>query len=80
MDLPDFDAFEKFLHKLSKEKKSSKKDAVLISPATYQPDTTRANVNVVEWSGWCAVDVDDFIYDGELKDGIIERTTLTSSI
>ena len=74
MNLPDFDAFEKFLYKLSKEQKSSKKDAVLISPATYQPDTTRANANVVEWSGWCAVDVDDFVYDGELKDGIIERT------
>mgnify|MGYP004200788611 FL=1 len=73
MDFHDFDDFEKFLYKLSKQEKSSKKDAVLISPATYQPDTTRANANVVEWSGWCAVDVDDYQPDGDLKDDLCSR-------
>ena len=73
MDFLDFDDFEKFLYKLSNQEKSSKKDAVLISPATYQPDTTRANANVVEWSGWCAVDVDDYQPDGDLKDDLCSR-------
>ena len=73
MDFHDFDDFEKFLYKLSNQEKSSKKDAVLISPATYQPDTTRSNANVVEWSGWCAVDVDDYQPDGDLKDDLCSR-------
>ena len=45
----------------------------MISPATYKPDTTRKNDNVVEWSGWCAVDVDDYEPEGELKDDLIRR-------
>ena len=73
MDLDDFDAFEKFLYKLSEEPKASKKDAVLISPATYTPNTTRANDNVVEWTGWCCVDVDEYEFDGDLKDDLSNR-------
>ena len=64
---------EKLLYKLSDQPLASKKDAVLISPATYKPDTTRKNDNVVEWSGWCAVDVDDYEPEGELKDDLIRR-------
>jgi len=74
VDLPDFDSFERVLYDLSKKPRQSKKDADLMSPATYEKGTTRANRNVVEWAGWCAVDVDDFIVEGDLKDAIIERT------
>ena len=73
LELDSFDAFEKFLYKLSQIKKASKKDAVLISPATYQPGTTRANANVIEWSGWCCVDVDEYVSTGDLKDDLCSR-------
>ncbi len=73
MDLDDFDAFEKFLYKLSEEPKVSKKDAVLISPATYTPKTTRANDNVVDWGGWCCVDVDEYESKGDLQNDLSNR-------
>lgn len=76
MDLNDFDAFEKLLYKLASEPKASKKDAVLISPATYQPDTTRANANVVEWAGWCCVDVDEYESKGDLQDDLSDRFSM----
>lgn len=40
----------------------------LISPATFIPNTTRANKNVVSWGGWAALDIDE--YNGEYKDVI----------
>lgn len=73
MDFDSFDEFENLLYKLSDQPLASKKDAVLISPATYKPDTTRKNDNVVEWSGWCAVDVDDYEPQGELKNDLLAR-------
>ena len=73
MDFDSFDELEKLLYKLSKQPLASKKDAVLISPATYKPDTTRKNDNVVEWSGWCAVDVDDYESEGDLQNDLIDR-------
>src|SRR5210317_1847561 len=72
IDLKDFDAFEDALYGLSKIERKSKNDADLISPATYKPDTTRKNDNVLEWSGWCAVDVDDFIFEGDLHDHLVK--------
>ena len=62
----DFDSFEKALYGLSKRKLNSKKDAPLMSPAIYEENTTRSNKNVSYWSGWCAIDVDD--YEGDLDD------------
>jgi hypothetical protein len=59
MDFPSFSDFEELLYKLSKEPLANKKAAQLITPATYQPDTTRANTNVFAWAGWAAVDVDE---------------------
>lgn len=73
MDFDSFDELENLLYKLSKQPLASKKDAVLISPATYKPDTTRKNDNVVEWSGWCAVDVDDYESKGDLQNDLIDR-------
>ena len=67
MDYSSFDEFEAILFKLSESTKyPTKKDAPLISPAIYQPDTTRANDNVVAWGGFGILDIDD--YKGELKD------------
>ena len=71
IDLKDFDAFEDALYGLSEIERKSKNDADLISPATYKPDTTRKNDNVLEWSGWCAVDVDDFVYEGDLHEHLV---------
>ena len=68
IDFASFDELEMLLCKLSKETKKGKKDAELISPAIYKTDTTRANANVLAWAGWCAIDVDDFTFDGELED------------
>ena len=73
IDVHDFNAFERVLYELSEKPRQSKKDAELISPATYKPNTTRANDNVVEWSGWCAVDVDDIEFEGDLEDELIRR-------
>lgn len=69
----DFNSFEKALYGLSERRIKSKKDAPLMSPAQYKPDTTRANANVTEWSNWCAVDVDDFKYEGDLYDNLRTR-------
>jgi hypothetical protein len=67
MDYTNFDEFEAILYKLSESTKyPTKKDAPLLSPAIYQPDTTRANDNVVGWGGFGILDIDD--YEGELKD------------
>ena len=71
--LESFDAFETVLYDLSKIPRKSKKEAELMSPATYLPDTTRANKNVVDWHGWCAVDVDDYEFDGDLEHVLSER-------
>lgn len=68
MDFSSFDELEKLLYGLSKQPKKGKKDAELISPAVYEPGTTRANKNVTAWAGWCAVDVDDIEIDGDLND------------
>jgi hypothetical protein len=67
MDYTSFDEFEAILYKLSESTKyPTKQDAPLLSPAIYQPDTTRANDNVVGWGGFGILDIDD--YEGELKD------------
>ena len=73
MHLTNFDAFEKVLYDLSKQPIKSKKDAGLISPATYLRNTTRANKNDVCWDGWCCVDVDDYEFNGDFKDDLIQR-------
>jgi hypothetical protein len=71
--LSQFSDFEDVLYNLSKVPRASKKEAELMSPATYLPDTTRANKNVVDWHGWCAVDVDDFEFEGDLKEVLVEK-------
>lgn len=75
ISLANFDQFEKMLYGLSKQPKKGKKDAELISPAVYEPGTTRANKNVTAWAGWCAVDVDDIEVDGELDEFVNSRVS-----
>ena len=67
MDYTSFDQFEAILYKLSESTKyPTKKDAPLLSPAIYQPNTTRANDNVTGWGGFGILDIDD--YQGDMKD------------
>lgn len=73
MDFSDWKQFEELLYQLSEQPFESKKEAYLISPATYSPDATRANKNVVEWAGWAAVDVDDHVFEGNLEQELKER-------
>ena len=73
MKFNSFSQFEKLLYKLSEMPRKGKKDAELISPASYVDDTTRANKNVLDWSGWTAVDVDDHEFKGNLKDELYNR-------
>ena len=48
MDYESFDQFETILYRLAEsDKYPTKSEAPLISPATYLPDSTRANDNVV---------------------------------
>ena len=71
--LNSFDELDELLFGLSKKQKKGKKDAELISPAIYKTNTTRANANVVAWAGWCAIDVDDYEFEGVLEDVLRSR-------
>ena len=71
LDLDNFDQFKHLLYDLAKIPRESKQEAQLISPATYRPNTTRANTNVVDWGGWCAVDVDDHKFEGDLQNELV---------
>lgn len=73
MDFSGWEQFENLLYDLSNIKRKDKKDAQLISPATYQPNTTRANANVLNWAGWAAVDVDDHVFEGDLQRELFNR-------
>ena len=73
MDFSGWEQFEDLLYNLSNIKRKEKKDAQLISPATYQPNTTRANANVLNWAGWAAVDVDDHVFEGDLQRELFNR-------
>jgi len=68
LDFSGWEHFEKFLYALSERKLPNKKSAELISPAIYEPGTTRLNKTTTEWAGWAAVDVDDIEIKGELSD------------
>ncbi len=69
----NWNAFVRVLFNLSEVDRTSKKDAMLMSPSVYEKGTTRANANVIEWAGWCAVDVDDFEVNGDLNDILNDR-------
>ena len=51
----------------------TRKSSPLMSPAIYEPDTTRKNKSVTAWAGWAAVDVDDHEFKGDLKNELHSR-------
>ena len=73
MNFTSYHQFERLLFDLAQQKREDKKSAPLISPATYVEDTTRANDNVIGWAGWCAVDVDEHVFDGNLEQELLDR-------
>ena len=73
MDFTSYAQFEGLLFDLAQQKREDKKSAPLISPATYVEDTTRANDNVLGWASWCAVDVDEHVFDDDLEKELIDR-------
>jgi hypothetical protein len=83
MDFSDWDSFERLLYNVAKEPgykpakgeklKKGVKASPLISPSTYKPNTTRANDNVIDWGGWCALDVDDHKFEGDLQNELINK-------
>lgn len=73
LDIDTWDQFTSFLKKLSERPLEGKKDAELISPAVYKDGTTRANRNVLAWSGWAAIDVDDHVFEGDLENELRSR-------
>ena len=72
-EFESFARFEEALYHLSEQPRSGKKDATLISPATYKYNSTRSNDNVISWSSWCAVDVDDHEFNGDLQSELANR-------
>jgi hypothetical protein len=73
MNFSDFPEFEKFLYKLSNIPRVGKRNAPLISPASFKKDTTRKNDSVISWCGWAAVDVDDHQIEGDLKETLAKK-------
>lgn len=53
-------------------KKGGKNSSELISPAKYNEGTTRANANVECWDGWCALDVDEWPCNEDVKSSVDE--------
>jgi hypothetical protein len=73
MSFETWDEFVSLLFMLS-EKPDTKATAPLISPASYDEDTTRSNKNVRLWGKWAAVDVDDIdIAADRLREVLVER-------
>ena len=76
MDFAEWTDLEKVLYRLSKmpgykaKRGEMKKSSSLISPAIYQPNSTRANANVIAWAGWAALDVDS--YEGDMQTGLAQ--------
>lgn len=73
IDVDGWDKFVQFFYKLSDRPLTTKQDAELISPAVFHQPSTRKNEFVIEWAGWCCVDVDDYISEGDLQDDLVNR-------
>jgi len=73
MDFNTWEKFTDFLYQLSTRQLNGKQDAELISPAVFKPDATRKNDNVLAWAGWAAVDIDDYVFSGDLENELRAR-------
>lgn len=77
MEFKSFDQLESLLYQLSKipgykprkDERFNPNASPLITPATFQAGSTRANANVMSWAGWAAIDVDEYP-DGGFEDAI----------
>lgn len=74
MDFDNWSEFESLLVELSQKNVKSKKEASLISPAVYLPNTTRANANVTHWAKWAAVDIDEYEIDNKSLQEELNKT------
>jgi hypothetical protein len=76
----DWNTFVAALYKMSKVEgykpkrgeRSKKKASPLISPAIFEPNTRRANDNVLYWSNWAALDIDE--YEGPFENVLKQFT------
>jgi hypothetical protein len=74
MEFDSWDKMEDLFYSLStqqgyKPKRGEhKQGSPLISPAVFKNNDLRRNVNVIEWGGWCAMDVDD--YDSTFEEAV----------
>lgn len=75
MDLGSFDEFINVLRGLSQDYRKDKKSAPLISPAVYiDSESSRKNVNVDQWGGWAAIDIDKHNFNtDQLEDQVREQ-------
>lgn len=68
MEFQSFEELESLLYGLSKvpgykprkDERYNPDASPLITPATFQAGSTRANASVVSWTGWAAIDVDEY--------------------
>ena len=59
-----------------KGEKGGRNSSPLITPAVFEVDSTRSNKSVINWGGWCAVDVDDHNFSNDvdtLKNELIDK-------
>lgn len=83
VDFDTFEQFERSLYHLAaipgyKAKRGERlpdgaKPSPLISPAVYKNGSTRANLNVLEWAKWAAIDVDNHVFEGYLEHELHDR-------
>lgn len=68
MQYETWDDLVRMFFNLSKKpgEKGGRNSSPLVSPALYIESSTRSNKNVMAWSRWCCLDVDDFSCDGDL--------------
>ena len=72
MEFQSFEELESLLYELSKvpgykprkDERYNPDASPLITPATFQAGSTRANASVVSWTGWAAIDVDEYPLGG----------------
>lgn len=65
LDVNTWSVFEQILYDMSRRPgtKTGSTAVPLISPAAYVKGTTRSNDTVEKWASWCAVDVDEFVFE-----------------
>ena len=71
--LKTWEEFETLLYNLAKKPYKTKKEAPLISPASYTEGMTRSNDAVIDWGGWAALDIDSHDFKGDIRTELKEK-------